>query len=120
MGAVKPVCRIEDCHRISKTSGLCEGHYWRLRKHGDPLKGRIPKGEARKYFNRLIQGLSTQTKDCIEWPFASTKGYAVIQDGKSLLKSAEKYAERNLASPRPAITKPRIVAAMRYVSIILT
>lgn len=32
-------CRIEDCERPARKVRLCDAHYWRQRKHGDPHHG---------------------------------------------------------------------------------
>src|SRR5687767_2254625 len=34
-------CSIEDCPKQRRARGLCETHYARLRRHGDPLKNLV-------------------------------------------------------------------------------
>jgi DNA-binding transcriptional MerR regulator len=36
-------CDVQDCSRPARVRGLCEAHYTRLRRHGDPLGGKAPR-----------------------------------------------------------------------------
>jgi hypothetical protein len=31
------ICQMEDCTDVVLAKNLCVRHYWRLRRHGDPL-----------------------------------------------------------------------------------
>ena len=37
------VCAVQRCTRPARARGLCEAHYSRLRRHGDPLGGKAPR-----------------------------------------------------------------------------
>jgi hypothetical protein len=53
---------------------MCWGHYLRLRRHGDPLKGGTTNGAPRAF---LDAALASDTDECIVWPFArDANGYA--------------------------------------------
>jgi Autographiviridae endonuclease VII len=44
---IKPLCKVtepEPCERIAEKVGMCEIHYRRFRKYGDPTAGRMIKG----------------------------------------------------------------------------
>ena len=39
MTSGRTICAVEDCERFAKAHGLCQRHYWRWHKYGDPLAG---------------------------------------------------------------------------------
>ena len=68
----RDLCRIEDCQKAVRAKGLCEGHYKRLLRHGDPLAGRTESGAGWVFIKAcLVSG----TDECLVWP------YAVRDDG---------------------------------------
>jgi hypothetical protein len=81
-------CVIEDCSAPVKTRGYCSKHYQRVLAHGSPdvvLKHHSPNGSARKF---LEAALTSDTDDCILWPFAkSREGYGVIDIGDKQYKA---------------------------------
>lgn len=69
-------CKIENCGRVIEARGLCQRHYGRWRKHGDPLGGRASPGEPLKW---LLSHVEWSEDDCLVWPFArSSKGYGQL------------------------------------------
>lgn len=38
MAELKPICAVDDCGKEIVARGLCDMHYRRLKRHGDPLK----------------------------------------------------------------------------------
>lgn len=71
------ICSVENCGKPTKTKGLCGAHYRRFLRHGDPLKGGLPKGVARDFVNHIMP--YTAPANCLIWPFGKTKaGYGVI------------------------------------------
>lgn len=74
------VCSVDGCEKAAKKRGLCDMHHWRWQKHGDPLAGRTPNGDAHKW---LLAHLDYAGDECLLWPYAETKGYGSIWiDGK--------------------------------------
>ena len=82
------VCSIEDCQGAVSAKGLCSVHYNRLRRHGDPLGGRVrknrPKGMTYSQIYEWIKEHSTHGKgahsDCIEMEaIANNQGYPQIR-----------------------------------------
>lgn len=75
-------CRLNGCGRPVRSRGLCNAHYLRLRRYGDPLGGSTPIGEAMRYFNEVV--LAYDGNDCLLWPYSKTGfGYGRIWvDGK--------------------------------------
>lgn len=75
------ICSVEGCDKKFAAKGLCADHYYRLRKHGDPLGGNIDRGAVSKY---LESALLIDTEECINWPYAKKEnGYGTAKlDGK--------------------------------------
>ena len=76
------VCIIEGCGRPVhiKLRGLCNTHYLRWRRHGDPLGGGTYRGATQSFILDVIK--SEVINDCIIWPFARDKhGYGWVRRG---------------------------------------
>ena len=73
-------CTIDGCDGPVKVQsrGLCNRHYRRYQRHGDPTGGR-PKHGSGMAFLQSIAG--TQETDCIQWPFGKGRG-TVHVDGR--------------------------------------
>lgn len=73
------ICSIPGCGGTLKVArGLCNRHYIRLRRHGEPLGGGTDLGAARAFLDRHI---GYEGNDCVIWPFAKdVRGYARIRD----------------------------------------
>lgn len=68
-------CEVSDCLREAVKTGLCLRHYKRKLKYGDPEIGYYY-NENHKTISKFIEDvLSSETEDCILWPFSSSKGY---------------------------------------------
>ncbi len=85
--ATSVLCSIPDCGKKRYAHGLCENHYGRLRRHGDPLGGRTSPGKTLAW---LYEHQGYDADSCLIWPFADDgKGYGVTNvDGK------QQYAHR--------------------------
>lgn len=71
------LCSVPDCGKPHRAKGLCFMHYQRNRDHGDPLGGRVPNGEATKFFTEVA--LSHEADECLIWPFKmNPNGYGTI------------------------------------------
>src|SRR5687767_14275504 len=80
--ATQRICSIPDCGKKHFGRGWCAAHWVRWQRHGDPLGGGIPHGEAQRYFRDVV--LSYDGDECLRWPYADDgKGYGVMRlDGK--------------------------------------
>lgn len=81
--AEKPICSIPECGKRSLWRGLCNPHYLRWQRYGDPL---VTKGTSPgKPLAELNRSLSEAAPDqCWLWPFARHDyGYGMIYiDGR--------------------------------------
>lgn len=76
-------CKIEGCKKPRKALGLCDGHYTRLKRHGDPFGGGKPRnGAPQRYLVEVVVPFAGQ--ECLVWPFARTGvGYGhLIYEGR--------------------------------------
>lgn len=76
------VCKIEGCGKAHLANDWCSAHYQRWRRHGNPLGGRMPNGEALAFLESAV--FSFDGDDCLIWPFPrGDDGYGrVRRDGK--------------------------------------
>lgn len=78
------LCSIPNCDKAQYAKDLCQKHYMRLFRHGDPLAGRTPDGELLKFYNEVV--LQFDGDECLIWPFGRTNGYGQIKrDGRTRL-----------------------------------
>lgn len=82
-------CSVSGCnrnaHRIYKGSkGMCNAHYERWRKYGDPRRGMVFRGEAIEWIKNHSVGTS---EECLGWPYSRNKfGYGIVRyQGKTML-----------------------------------
>ncbi len=79
--AIRTICNINECGKPHYSKGWCRPHYKRWYLHGDPLKGRIPQGDAFSYFVNEV--LKYERDDCLIWPYGKDSlGYARIWNGE--------------------------------------
>lgn len=92
------ICSIEGCDRPIRTrkSGLCNPHYMRLYRHGDPLAGsdeRTPFGTIVAWLNEHV---SWTGEECLIFPFGKNDaGYGQIR-----VESRKDYAHRWMCEQR--------------------
>lgn len=76
--AKNSICSVDDCGKAHYGRGLCNTHYQRFRKHGDPMGGGTPNGEPERFYREVV--LQYDGDDCLIWPFAKiTQGYGEIR-----------------------------------------
>lgn len=92
-------CRIEDCQYPLYAKGLCQPHYNRNLKYGDPLAGRTAWGSVRKWLDRVA--VPYDGDDCLIYPFNRNEdGYGKVRiDGSVVGAHAYVLAQRH--GPRP-------------------
>lgn len=94
------ICSVQDCDRRVTGQGLCNLHYRRMRRHGDPLGGRPTfKGDPLAFLEAAI---AANTDDCIIWPFSiGGGGYGTMfLDGK--YHNVSRLALEKAEGPPPA------------------
>lgn len=71
-------CAVEACERRVRSLGLCARHYDRLKRHGDPLAGRVSPGVPLASLRAWVD--SRDRGECWPWPWAQNGiGYGVVK-----------------------------------------
>lgn len=79
MPASEKSCEVEGCGKRKHAYGMCASHYYRLRRYGDPLKGRTPDGELARFIAEIA--IPYDGDDCLLWPYGRDgHGYGVIKN----------------------------------------
>lgn len=80
-------CSIADCGKPVHAKCLCNAHYLRLLRYGNPLAGRTQVGKTLEFFENVV--LPFAGDDCLIWPFSRTdNGYALIwHEGRNFIVS---------------------------------
>lgn len=91
-------CTVEGCSSPVHGNGLCGRHYQRSRNHGDPLGGtRAFNGDVPAFLEAAI---SSQTDDCIIFPFGTNYGYAQLTlEGRHY--QGHVYVAERVHGPKP-------------------
>lgn len=94
-------CLIENCDKPHHSRGYCRAHSHRLRRHGDPLGGDIPRGYARRFLEDVVLTDARGPDDpCLIWPYGNdSHGYARI-DGQGVPRLACEAEHGPAPSPR--------------------
>lgn len=83
------LCTIPDCGKpvVTKSRVLCQNHYNRFLRYGDPLAGRTGKGVVRNFL--MTDVMNYEGDECLIWPFFRDKdGYGRINiDGSPRVAS---------------------------------
>lgn len=75
-------CIVAGCNKPVKATGLCHAHYSRQANHGTPTGGRIPQGEAFRFYSDVVLRYADGEK-CLIWPYGrDSAGYGRIWTGK--------------------------------------
>lgn len=101
-----PSCAVADMYcspRPRITKDLCDNHYDRLRRHGDPQGGRTPPGAP---FAFLEMAVAYEGDECLIWPYSlggpgrkSGGGYGTIWIDKECLGAHREALRRAKGDP---------------------
>ena len=73
------LCNVGGCDRAVHCKGMCDKHYRRVLRHGDPLIARRTRPSARRIW--LLDHVNYEGNDCLTWPFALRyDGYAKLDN----------------------------------------
>lgn len=78
-------CSVEGCGNLIGIGarGICGRHYQKMRKHGDPMKGKdrtTPEGAPVKFIEAAKEYFGDE---CLMWPYAHVRGRAHVNvDGR--------------------------------------
>jgi hypothetical protein len=80
---IDAICTIANCSNPASRTGLCNAHYLRKRRHGDPLAGGPLRTKAPlKFYNEVV--LKHEKKECLLWPYGTVMGYgSLVLDGRT-------------------------------------
>jgi hypothetical protein len=71
------LCNIENCAKLAYKRGMCNAHYIRWRRHGDPRGGRVAHGELSRFIEEVA--IPFTGDECLIWPYGKTpKGYGSL------------------------------------------
>lgn len=97
-------CSVQGCNGNADSyakgsKGLCQKHYVRLTRHGDPLLGRTPSGELHRFIKSVV--LCHESEECLFWPFSkgSNGRGQIFIDGK--LVGVHRYVCELVNGPAP-------------------
>lgn len=77
MAKPKRICSVLGCGKWCQGHGYCAAHYYRWRRHGDPLGGGTSPGEPLRW---IESHADYDGDDCIQWPFARAgRGEGVVE-----------------------------------------
>ena len=95
-------CSIDGCDNPMYLRGWCNAHYLRWRRHGDPVAGRTPTGEAPRWLREVAFNYA-DAGPCLNWPYAkSDSGYGKVWlDGKLHVVSRVVCEHRHGPAPTP-------------------
>lgn len=95
------VCSIRGCDKKVHAHDLCNTHYYRFRKHGDPEKGaRTPLGMLPQF---VESALAWDSDECLFWPFGkNNQGYGILNvEGRSRLAHRSVCCRAHGPAPTP-------------------
>jgi hypothetical protein len=93
---MKRPCCVNGCGRKVIARSMCESHYRRWRRHGDPLAGGIARGSRAQWLH-LHKEYSGD--DCLIWPFSRHHGYAVMSFDKKSVRLCRILCEEEHGPP---------------------
>lgn len=75
--ATSRICSIPDCGKTVHSRDVCQAHYRKLMKYGDPLKRLVDPEAPRRYLSETVIPYSGD--ECLIWPFNRVQyGYGRI------------------------------------------
>lgn len=91
-------CLVNGCGKPATAKGLCDSHYARYKRHGNPLNGRCNRGEPMAFIRNTV---ASPTNECVLWPYSDNGvGYGrVWRNGK--LQYASRVALELLTGESP-------------------
>lgn len=93
-------CATDGCERPSRTRGLCNAHYLRMRS--GVSAGKAMRGEPERFYQEVV--LNHEGDECLIWPFSKTgHGYGRMfsSDGETTIVSRRACEARHGKPPTP-------------------
>ena len=109
-------CSVAGCDKAALPGrrGFCGSHYKRLLRYGDPLGGGTGRGLPIAFIKAAV---SSETEDCILWPYGRTSGYGNIRrNGESVLAHRLVCLEVHGDPPDPSLEAAHFCGVRRCVN----
>lgn len=91
-------CNVIGCQKVaSRKRGMCNAHYIRWYRHGDPLAGKSAHGAAMKFFEDVV--LAHDANECLSWPYSRSNGYATVRIANKMRLVSRMVCERVHGDP---------------------
>lgn len=95
----KRTCCIADCGQSYLARGWCRKHYYRWKRHGDPLFSREQPSAADRYFARIDR---SDASGCWLWTGGrSSQGYGALKDDRNIQVGAHRFGWELYFGPIP-------------------
>lgn len=92
------LCSVSGCSKPNMAKGLCQMHYTRQRRHGDPLSTKsTPKGAAQNYYLDVV--FPYDGDECLMWPYSNIKGYGQVSRNGEMVFVSRLLCEDEYGSP---------------------
>lgn len=97
------ICSIGDCSDPVSARGLCNRHYHRFRRHGDPRTVLKARGEGRRFLQSVLDGSAEREPNgCILWPaMVDEDGYPYFREQGRRVRATHLVLE-HFHGPRPS------------------
>jgi len=100
----KRTCSVPSCDKPHTARGWCHKHYWRVRRHGDPLLAtrKVPRPLAERFWEKVDR---SNPDGCWPWKrYRAARGYgrfSVTVGGVKIIKAAPRVAWELTHGPIP-------------------
>lgn len=99
--ATQRICSIEGCGKPVRNHGWCNAHYQRVLRHGSTDARKAPNGAGMAF---LAQAITSETDECIVWPYGKANGYGRIFLGHKTYPAHRYVCEKAHGAPTPPAT----------------
>lgn len=101
--SARSICTIGECDRPVLARGLCNRHYHRFLRHGDPRKVLNGRGKGRRFLQSVLDGSAPrEPSGCILWPaLVDDDGYPYFREQGRRVRATHLVLE-HFYGPRPS------------------
>lgn len=96
-------CKVEGCKSAAHSKMLCSMHYYRFKTHGSPTLGGAYKPKKGELLRFIRDAVSSETDQCISWPFNKTNGGYAIMNAHNQNRFVSRTVLESTGRPRPSL-----------------